>query len=252
MALVLNLKKSEQRLRLSLEKVGIVTPPIVELAFDLDVSGSFDDEHKDGTTNDLLTRLVPWGMLFDPDKKLDVFTFSGGSAHAWYVGDVTLDTYEDYISRNIIGKVPGYNGGTDYSYVIEKNLEHFGWKPVPVVEQRKKGLFDRLLSGNKASVSTSVEKKRSLVIFVTDGRNDDKIRTKEVLAESEKRGDGIYFLFLGVSSRQDTFDFICELGEEFGNVGFVAIRDIKAFVQRSDDEINQALLGDELIAWLKK
>lgn len=237
MALSLNLNKSAQTLRLSLEKAGIVKPPQVDLAFDLDVSGSFDDEHQDGTTNDLLARLVPWGMVFDPDQKLDVFTFSDGSGHAHYVGDVTPDTYEDYVRRNIINKVPGYNSGTDYSYVIEKNLEHFGWK-------KKGGLLSGLMG--------SKEKKRSIVIFVTDGDNSDKQRTEQVLAESEARKDGVYFLFLGVSNGSKSFPFIDKLGERFGNVGFVAINDVAKFVQQSDDDLNRVLLGDELLEWLKK
>lgn len=98
----------------------------------------------------------------------------------------------------------------------------------------------------------SKEKKRSIVIFVTDGDNSDKQRTEQVLAESEARKDGVYFLFLGVSNGSKSFPFINKLGERFGNVGFVAINDVKAFVQQSDDELNQALLGDELLAWLKK
>lgn len=249
----LSLEKSAQKLRLSLQKAGIISPPQVDLAFDLDVSGSFDDEHKDGTTNDLLTRFVPWGMAFDPDQKLDVFTFSDGSEHAHYVGDVTPNTYEDYVRRNIINKVPGYNSGTDYSYVIEKNLEHFGWKPTSGIAQEKKGFFGRILGGsNPAPASMPVEKKRSIVIFVTDGDNSDKQRTEQVLAESEAREDGVYFLFLGVSNNNKKFPFIEHLGERFGNVGFVAINDVAKFVQQSDDDLNRVLLGDELLEWLKK
>lgn len=48
MALQLNLPKAQASLQLCLEKAGIVTPPVVEFAFTLDVSGSFEDEHRDG------------------------------------------------------------------------------------------------------------------------------------------------------------------------------------------------------------
>ncbi|MES2943527.1 MAG: hypothetical protein V4772_11725, partial [Pseudomonadota bacterium] len=78
MALSLNLTKAEKSLKLCLQKSGLVEPPQVDLAFVLDVSGSFDDEHRAGVTDALLTRLVPWGMTFDPDRKLDVFSFSSG------------------------------------------------------------------------------------------------------------------------------------------------------------------------------
>lgn len=251
MALNFDLNKSAQALQFSLQKAGIITPPQVDLAFNLDVSGSFDDEHRDGLTNALLVRLVPWGMVFDPDKKLDVFTFSNGPSHVHYVGDVTPGTCDDYVRRKIIEKVPGYNGGTDYSYVIEKNLEHFGWKPTNGAAPVKRGIFGGMFGGGKSTPNQPTEKKRSIVIHVTDGENSDKRRTEQVLAESEARKDGVYFLFLGVSNQNARFPFIDELGERFGNVGFVGINNVAKWVQQSDEDINQALLGDELLDWLK-
>ena len=79
MALQLDLKKAAKSLRLSLDKAGIAQDVTAEVIIDIDVSGSFEDEHEDGTTELLLTRLVPWGLTFDPDRKLDVFTFSNGA-----------------------------------------------------------------------------------------------------------------------------------------------------------------------------
>eukprot|EP01030_Chromulinospumella_sphaerica_P021594 gene21594-21544_t len=60
MALTLDLNKSQQALVLNLAKVGVTETPQVNVAFVMDVSGSFDDEHREGVTNDLLTRLIPW------------------------------------------------------------------------------------------------------------------------------------------------------------------------------------------------
>ena len=31
---------------------------------------------------------------------------------------------ENYIARNVIDKVAGWKGGTTYSYVLERNLQH--------------------------------------------------------------------------------------------------------------------------------
>lgn len=258
------MEEAAQGLRFTLQKAGIVTPPQVDLAFNLDVSGSFDDEHRDGLTNDLLVRLVPWAMVFDLDRKLDVFTFSNGQGHAHYAGDVTPATCEEYVQRQIIQRVPGYNGGTDYSYVLERNLEHFGWKPsVTTPAPAKRGLFG-MFGGSKPAAQQSAQKKRSIVIHVTDGANSDKQRTIDVLSESEARKDGVYFLFLGVSQQEKqlrgepkekfgkrAFPFIHELGSRFSNVGFEPISEISEWVLRPDEEINQALLGQELLDWLK-
>ena len=241
--LKLNLEKGKEALALNLQKRGITTTPKADLAFVLDVSGSFDDEHRDGITQKLLERLVPWGMLMDPDQKLDVLTFSDGPEHAHHVGDITPATTEDYIKKNVIRKVPGYNGGTDYSYVLEKAMQTFGWMPAD-----KPGFLGRLM-GQKAA---SAEKRRSIVLFVTDGDNGDKSRTEQVLAESESRKDDIYFLFIGISNQGGSFPFLKKIGDRFSNTGLVVIRDLKAFLAKTDDQMNDELIGDELVTWLKK
>lgn len=251
MALELNLEKSAKTLALCLEKAGIVTPPQLEVGFAMDVSGSFEDEHTSGVTNDLLTRMVPWGLTFDPDKKLDCFTFSNGDDHVVDIGPVDSSNYTDFVKAKIcekvghrvIAKVNGFNGGTDYSYVLEKMLGHFGWAGAV----KKAGFFGKLM-GKKDEVVAGA-KKRSLVIVATDGDNSDKQRTLDVLRASEARGDKVYFLFLGISNQGSRFPFLERIGDQFSNTGFVSIPNLRKFVQMSDEEINQQLIGDELLAW---
>ncbi|KVP39660.1 VWA domain-containing protein [Burkholderia ubonensis] len=246
MALTLNLEKSKQALVLSLEKAGIKVPNL-DVGFGMDVSGSFEDEHEDGTTELLLTRLVPWGLTFDPDRKLDVFTFSNGPASVQDVGPIDERNYEGFVRRQIIG-CKGYNGGTAYSHVIEAFLKHFGW-----VDTVKKAGFFGSLMGKKDEV-VSGEKKPSLVIIATDGDNNesgDKERTMRVLRESEARKDQVYFLFLGISNQGSTFPFLETLGDKFSNTGFVAIPDLRKFNALSDDALNEHLIGDELLDWFK-
>ncbi|MGT2467744.1 hypothetical protein ACVOMV_27225 (plasmid) [Mesorhizobium atlanticum] len=52
------------------------------------MSGSFEHEHEEGTTSKLIERLVPYGMVLDPDGAMDVFTFSHGERAAYRVGTV--------------------------------------------------------------------------------------------------------------------------------------------------------------------
>lgn len=253
MALKVNLNKAEQGLRLSLAKYGIVKPPEADLAFALDVSGSFDDEHCEGQTQDLLERLVPWGMVFDPDKKLDVFTYSDGPSHAHRVGDITPETTDGYIRRSIINKVPGYNGGTDYSYVLEMMLQNFGWLPAPAAPAKSGGFMSGLFGKKPAAPSTPTTKRRSIILFVTDGEaRRDEERTRQVLRASQQRRDEVYFLFLGVSNQGTRFPFLEQIGNEFDNTGLATIPNLREFVRASDDEVNGKLIGPELIAWLRK
>lgn len=248
MALQVNLEKATQSLVLSLEKAGITTPPILDVGFGMDVSASFEDEHLSGITNDLLTRLVPWGLAFDPDKKVDCFTFSNGPSRVDNPGPVDAKNYENYVANKIIGRVNGWNGGTDYSYLIERVLQHFGWMPK---EQESAGLLGRLF-GKKSDAGTPAQKRRSIIIIATDGDNNDKERTRQVLKQSEARKDEVYFIFLGISNQGSTFPFLESIGDQFGNTGYVPISDLRKFVAKSDEELNALLISDELLDWLKR
>lgn len=248
MALQLDLNKSAQSLRLSLDKAGVAANIKAELIFDIDVSGSFEHEHEEGTTSTLVSRLVPYGMVLDPDGKVDLFTFSHGAENAHHVGTVTPDDCDNYIVRKVIDKVPGWNGGTSYSYVLERNLQQFGWLPM---ERPAPGFFSRFFGGGKAA--DPVEKKRSIVVFITDGENEgaDEARTMQVLKASQDRGDQVYFLFMGACEEKVEFKFLTTIAERFSNTGVVIVRDLDGFVNLSDDELNARLLVPELLEWLK-
>lgn len=247
MVLQLDLTKSAQKLRLSLDKAGVTSDIKAELIFDMDVSGSFEHEHEEGTTSLLISRLVPYGMVLDPDGQMDVFTFSDGKRTVHHVGTVTPDDSEDYIVRNVIEKVPGWKGGTTYSYVLERNLQHFGWLP----SEEEGGFLSRFFGFSKPA-ETKV-RKRSIVIFVTDGENDpaDHERTISVLEASEQRGDEVYFLFMGACEHDVDFSFLKAIAKRFKNTGVVIVRDLDGFVELSDEELNQQLLGPELLEWLR-
>lgn len=250
MSLQLNLEKSQAALQLCLAKAGIVTPPQVDLAFVLDVSGSFEDEHRAGITGQLLTRLVPWGLTFDPDQQLEVFTFSSGPQSAHAVGAVNAGNYLGYVEKHIVARVPGWGGGTDYAPVLESVLRSFGWLPAAPAS----GMLGRFLAqfcGRPQKSPENAPGRPTLVIFVTDGENSDAARTLEVLSASQQRHDAVYFLFLGISNQGSRFPFLARLGEEFTNTAFLPIPHLARFVSQDDTALNQALLGEELLAWLR-
>ncbi|SHF53963.1 hypothetical protein [Devosia limi] len=149
------------------------------------------------TTSKLIARLVPYGMVLDPDGKMDVFTFSNERGSVHHVGTVTPEDSEDYVLRKVVGRVPGWKGGTTYSYVLEHNLQHFGWLPA---EENFGGLLSRFFGVQRDS--PVADQKRSVVVFVTDGENDpaDHARMISVLETSERRGDkSTFYLWVPVS-----------------------------------------------------
>lgn len=246
--LKLDLNKAAQSLRLSLDKAGVSQDIQAELIFDIDVSGSFEHEHEEGTTSQLIERLVPYGMVLDPDGAMDVFTFSNDAHTVYHVGTVTPAEAEGYILREVVENVPGWKGGTTYSHVLERNLQHFGWL-------EPEGSFIAAVSRFfGAERPKPRNQKRSIVIFVTDGENatEDEARTMRVLSSSEARGDNVYFLFIGACEHNVEFKFLKTIAKKYRNTGVVIVRDLEAFVEQSDEQISAQLLGPELIAWLKK
>jgi hypothetical protein len=244
----IDLKKSADVLRVSLTKRGLTKAPSAKLAFILDVSWSFEIVHRDGKTQALLKRLVPWGIVFDPDQQLDMFSFSSSADNAHHVGVITPDTCDGYIQKDIINRVPGWKCGTDYSYVLELALRHFGWIP-NAPKPSGGGIFG---GARKPSAQTIVERKKSIVLFVTDGDNNDHDRCRKVLKESETRRDDVYFIFICISNGGSRFAFLQKIADEFSNTGFTYIPNIDDFLKLTDDQVNDLLIGDELIAWLNK
>lgn len=253
MALKLDLNKSASALRLSLDKMGVAPGLKAEVIFVIDVSGSFEHEHEEGTTSRLLERLVPYGMVLDPEGKMDVFTFADGRRNAHYVGTVTPEESEGYLLRKVCGRVPGWGGGTTYSYVMERSLRHFGWLPPEDEPASLGGLISRFFGRTPAAVQAAGQKKRSIVFFITDGENDksDEARTMRVLEESQARGDQVYFHLLGFCDKGVHFDFLKKIAKRFENTGTVIIKDLEGFVEKSDEELNAKLLNPELVGWLK-
>lgn len=247
--LALDLGKSAQALRVSLDKAGVQADIKAELIFDIDVSGSFEHEHEEGTTSVLLERLVPYGMVLDPDGRMDVFTFSDGERHVNHVGVVTPEDAQGYLRRMIVGRVPGWGGGTTYSYVLERNLQHLGWI---AQSEPPLGIFSRFWS-RPAIQKAPVQQKRSIIVFVTDGENheSDEARTMRVLQESQARNDHVYFLFIGFCDTNPDFKFIKTIADRFSNTGAVIVQNLTGFISLSDDELHARLVSPELISWLK-
>lgn len=265
MALSLDLRKSAETLKLCLAKAGMHEPPVVEVAFNMDVSGSFTDEHTSGATNILMNRLVPWGMVFDPDKKLDFFSFSDGAHHVKYVGEVTDSNCEHFIKDKVIRRVPGWNGGTTYADVLLENLVLFGWEEgdtsihSDTISKRKPSIVSNVMGffgfGKKEKsvpvpAETTKEKRRSLIIHVTDGETYDENSTYSLLSKMRNNGYKVYVQFFGMGIGSKGDRFLKRLAADFDNVGYYSCDSVSRFNNMTDEEINDAIISDELLKWL--
>lgn len=67
-----------------------------KVALVLDGTGSMNGQYKKGFVQEVVDRLVPLGVVFDDDQAIDCWAF-GEKSH--YLGEVTLDNYEDFVDK---------------------------------------------------------------------------------------------------------------------------------------------------------
>ena len=234
-----DLKKAEERVRFVTQKRAL--PAIsAQVAFDLDVSGSMRDLFGCGAVQEVVQRVLPVALKFDDNGALDVFTFSKGDMIA-KPEQVTAKNYDGYVDSEIVNnrQVPKWSG-TSYAPVIEKNLRDLGY-----YQEKKTGGF--LGFGGQRTMTLAKGDALSIVYFVTDGENDDRDNTTQLLRQCQDAGSRIYFLFMGIGN--ESFSYLNKVADDFSNTGFVRVADLSRFVE--SDDLYEQLLPEELCQWLK-
>ena len=184
----------------------------------LDFSGSMEDLYLDGTIQTLLDRLLPLAMKFDDNGELDVWLFHN---HAIRLDGIRQENFYDYINKSkILEKYSMY--GTDYSPVMEDVVEKY------MVEE-----------------PTNYP---NLVVFITDGANQDRYKTEKIMKLSSQYP--IFWQFIGIGSSR--FPFLEKLDEMEGrlvdNANFFTVNDL----MKIDDNTLYNRLLKEYPEWLKK
>ena len=220
----INLKKSVISLDKSLisleKKSGInFDGHRAKVAVVMDYSGSMSSLYRSGAVQNVLTRLMPLALRFDDNGELDVWIFDN-SYHR--VESIKLSNFESYVKEEIIGK--GYRMGcTSYAPVWQEVL-------------RKYFVEDAATS----NIPT-------FVVFITDGSNDDRRATNEVIKESSYKN--IFIQFVGIGNER--FEYLEKLddltGRPVDNTGFIKVSDM---ARLSDEELFDLLL-DQYPDWLR-
>lgn len=189
----------------------------------LDYSGSMNRMYKDGTVQETLDRLVPFGLMFDDNGEIDVYRFEYESKE---LKPLTIDNYDTYV-QDVIKPNWGDMGGTKYAPVLKDiNSKYF-----------KKSLFGKVKDSSPV-----------FVIFITDGDNSDKGDTNKIVVETAK--NNMFIQFIGIGN--ESFSYLQKLddlsGRECDNTGFVKFSDIRKL---SDDELYNKVL-EQYPDWLKE
>lgn len=185
----------------------------------MDDSGSMDYQYKNGTVQNILTRLLPFALQFDDNGELEVYLFSEWCKKI--SPSMTEANYETYVKKYIDGN-HAY-GGTNYAPAIKMTDDDYN----------------------------DNESKRipTLVFFITDGANWDRDDTDKAIIKSSKHG--IFYMFIGTGDDSSEFDYLRELddlkGRKVDNTGFMQISDLNSV---SNTELFLSSLKD-YIPWLK-
>ena len=220
----INLKKSVISLDKSLisleKKSGLsFADHRAKVAVVMDYSGSMSFLYRSGAIQEVLTRLMPLALRFDDNGELDVWLFHH---HYYRVESMDLNNFENYVKDEITSK--NYRmGTTSYAPVLEDVL-------------RKYFVEDAATS----NIPT-------FVVFITDGANDDKRATNEIIKESSYKN--IFIQFVGIGNER--FEYLEKLddltGRPVDNTGFIKVSDM---ARLSDEQLFDLLL-DQYPDWLK-
>lgn len=203
----INLEKTI--VNLSKEKNVDISKNKANVIFAIDVSGSMSNSFDNGALQKLLNKIFTLALSIDDDGKLKVYSFNNSTKKQQ---DADIKNYKNYINDNLI-----VGGGTSYSPVI------------------------KLISKNE-NLS-----KNTLIIFITDGDNDDKSKFEEEIRNISNKNCFIQFVGIG----NERFTYLEKLdnleNRKIDNTGFEKFEDI---YNLSDNDLYLGLLS-QYADWLK-
>ncbi len=196
-----------------LETQGLVGER-AEVVLVLDVSGSSRPLFKNGAYQALVDRCLAAGLLFDDNGEIETYLFDSALHPA---EPVTLATRDGWTDRALL--TPKIFRGTRYSVALRE-------------------IASKLQRG--AATPT-------FVYFVTDGGNQDKRETAEIV--SSMAGLPAFLKFVAVG-KEESFPFLQRLddltGREIDNADFFAVED----PHRVDESAFFDLVMQEFRGWL--
>lgn len=224
--MTVSLDKKIEAAKIVLTKRNLLTPPQVDVALAIDISGSMQTDYTRGVVQEITERCLALAMNFDVDKKLDVWTFSTG---AQYVGEVTEKQFDGYVQREILNnsRITKW-GGTNYAPVL-------------------KLVRDKFFGNTGGGIMSFFKKKNNtpvFLMFITDGDNFDHDEFEKTLVQY--RSEKVYVQMICIGN--DDFSYAERVADAEPNVGFCKIGAVSAL---SDEQMMEKLIGEEFVSWAK-
>lgn len=227
----LDLKKKAEAVQLVLTKRGINTAPTMRVFAAIDISGSMGYIFNSGAMQKAFDQVLGIAVKFDDNGELDVWAFDDRSYRA---PSATAEDYGKYIGeskgKGKFGHWP--YGGTQYAPVLQDMVD-FGFP-----NAKPKGIFG--FGAKKAPQGDPV-----MILFFTDGEPGDGNAAERIIKKCSEERTNVYFNLVGIGSAR--FELLDRLAREYDNCGFTAFSGL----DRSDAEVYDDLINDELIAFIK-
>lgn len=228
--MTISLDKRAEKVGIILAKRGVTKIPTVRVGAVMDVSGSAQGFYTSGIMQETLDRLMGVALKFDDNGELDVWAFSNSFKRC---STASAADAGSFINNKFLKEARSclWNG-TSYAPVLKDAVDYY-FKPV------SGGLFG---FGGKKSYTNDPP---AMVLFITDGSNDDRAAAAKVLKEAE--GKPVYFMMVGIGP-EHYFGFIKEQADLLPNVGFVNLNDLSI----TDDDLYEQLVSGEFATWVKQ
>lgn len=235
----ISLKKSVINLNKSLidltKKSGVnLDVHKARVAVVMDYSGSMRRLYTTGAVQKVLTRLMPLALRFDDNGELDIWLFNQSFKA---LPSMNLENFDNYVEE--VANRSGFRfGATSYAPVLEDVLNTYFGKA-----KKKPGLFSNIFKKQEVEENEVPV----FVIFITDGANNDKPATNQVIMKSANQK--IFIQFVGIG--EEKFEYLEKLddltGRPVDNTGFIKVKDFELL---KDEEVYNMLLS-QYPDWLK-
>lgn len=179
------------------------------VALAMDYSGSMGNLFRNGSVQNVITRLLPIALKFDDDGKLESWLFSNDFDS---LKPVTIDNYKNYV-RKIMMNSRMSMGGTNYAPVLKDIVSYY-----------------------KDIEPSTIP---AFIIFITDGENWDTDETNKIVRELSNYNMFVQFVGIG----NENFSYLRSLddmkGRKCDNTGFIAVKNMN---RMTDEELYTELL----------
>jgi hypothetical protein len=237
----ISLTKRAEKVGIVLAKRGMTKVPPVRVGCALDVSGSARGFYEGSNVmQETIDRLLAVALKFDDNGELDAWLFHDGVLPQ--LPTITESDEGTYVNKVIL-RQRGLWGATNYAPVLQEVMNFYFGEQAPA---KSGGMFGGLFGKKTAAAPTGSKKDPAMLLFITDGSNSDRADTERVLRAAEANSP-VYFNMVGIGN-PSYFQFIEEMADKLGNVGFTNLNDLSI----SDEVLYDKIVNQEFVDWVKK